>query len=86
MLLPAQAATVFVSSLSSLSSKKMSQDIADQNIQIWKMKKLSKSLDSAHGYVHIIIAVDLVRDLKRFSIDDRAGTSMISLIIPPKVC
>jgi len=40
----------------------MSQDTAEQNIQMWKIKKLIKSLDSARG----------------------AGTSMISLIIPPK--
>ncbi|KAF8162843.1 peptide chain release factor eRF1/aRF1 [Crassisporium funariophilum] len=40
----------------------MSQDMAEQNIQMWKVKKLIKSLDSARG----------------------AGTSMISLIIPPK--
>ncbi|KAN0115899.1 Peptide Chain Release Factor eRF1/aRF1 [Russula decolorans] len=40
----------------------MSQDQAEQNIQMWKVKKLIKSLDSARG----------------------AGTSMISLIIPPK--
>ncbi|KAF8810082.1 peptide chain release factor eRF/aRF subunit 1 [Phlegmacium glaucopus] len=40
----------------------MSQDIAEQNIQMWKVKKLIKSLDAARG----------------------AGTSMISLIIPPK--
>ncbi|KAF9646826.1 peptide chain release factor eRF/aRF subunit 1 [Thelephora ganbajun] len=38
------------------------QDIAEQNIQMWKVKKLIKSLDAARG----------------------AGTSMISLIIPPK--
>ncbi|KZO90399.1 peptide chain release factor eRF/aRF subunit 1 [Calocera viscosa TUFC12733] len=38
------------------------QDLAEQNIQVWKIKKLIKSLDSARG----------------------AGTSMISLIIPPK--
>jgi len=29
----------------------MSQDIAEQNIQMWKVKKLIKSLDSARGYV-----------------------------------
>ncbi|KAG7453004.1 peptide chain release factor eRF/aRF subunit 1 [Guyanagaster necrorhizus] len=40
----------------------MSQDVAEQNIQMWKIKKLIKSLDSARG----------------------AGTSMISLILPPK--
>ncbi|KAH9930921.1 peptide chain release factor eRF/aRF subunit 1 [Fomitopsis serialis] len=40
----------------------MSQDPADQNIQMWKIKKLIKSLDAARG----------------------AGTSMISLIVPPK--
>ncbi|WFD30671.1 translation termination factor eRF1 [Malassezia sp. CBS 17886] len=38
------------------------QTDADANIQIWKVKKLVKSLDSARG----------------------AGTSMISLILPPK--
>ncbi|KAK7037479.1 translation termination factor eRF1 [Paramarasmius palmivorus] len=37
-------------------------DVAEQNIQMWKVKKLIKSLDSARG----------------------AGTSMISLILPPK--
>ncbi|KAJ8488386.1 hypothetical protein ONZ45_g5390 [Pleurotus djamor] len=40
----------------------MATDAAEQNIQMWKVKKLIKSLDSARG----------------------AGTSMISLIIPPK--
>ncbi|KAI0032352.1 peptide chain release factor eRF/aRF subunit 1 [Vararia minispora EC-137] len=40
----------------------MSQDQAEQNIQMWKVKKLIKNLDAARG----------------------AGTSMISLIIPPK--
>ncbi|KAI0648350.1 peptide chain release factor eRF/aRF subunit 1 [Trametes meyenii] len=40
----------------------MSQDPAEQNIQMWKVKKLIKSLDAARG----------------------AGTSMISLIVPPK--
>ncbi|KAF9466242.1 peptide chain release factor eRF1/aRF1 [Collybia nuda] len=40
----------------------MSTDVAEQNIQMWKVKKLIKSLDAARG----------------------AGTSMISLIIPPK--
>ncbi|KAJ4495682.1 peptide chain release factor eRF1/aRF1 [Lentinula edodes] len=40
----------------------MSQDAAEQNIQMWKVKKLIQSLDSAR----------------------RTGTSMISLIIPPK--
>ncbi|KAG8868805.1 Polypeptide release factor (eRF1) in translation termination [Tulasnella sp. 331] len=38
------------------------QDEAEQNIQMWKVKKLIKSLNAARG----------------------AGTSMISLIIPPK--
>ncbi|KAH9842390.1 peptide chain release factor eRF/aRF subunit 1 [Rhodofomes roseus] len=40
----------------------MSQDPAEQNIHMWKIKKLIKSLDAARG----------------------AGTSMISLIVPPK--
>ncbi|KAG8970824.1 Polypeptide release factor (eRF1) in translation termination [Tulasnella sp. 419] len=38
------------------------QDAAEQNIQMWKVKKLIKSLNTARG----------------------AGTSMISLILPPK--
>jgi len=29
----------------------MNQDIAEQNIQMWKVKKLIKSLDSARGLV-----------------------------------
>lgn len=29
----------------------MSQDQAEQNIQMWKVKKLIKSLDAARGYV-----------------------------------
>jgi peptide chain release factor subunit 1 len=59
----------------------MSQDVAEQNIQMWKVKKLIKSLDSARGYLFfyqeftLFILIDY----------DRAGTSMISLIIPPKV-
>lgn len=58
----------------------MSQpDAAEQNIQMWKVKKLIKSLDSARGCV----------DLEPFAVvancRNRAGTSMISLIIPPKV-
>ncbi|OAD65992.1 hypothetical protein PHYBLDRAFT_178482 [Phycomyces blakesleeanus NRRL 1555(-)] len=40
----------------------MSQDNSDQNIEIWKMKRLIKSLEAARGN----------------------GTSMISLIIPPR--
>ena len=28
----------------------MSQDPAEQNIQMWKVKKLIKSLDAARGY------------------------------------
>ncbi len=31
----------------------MSQDPAEQNIQMWKVKKLIKSLDAARGYVHL---------------------------------
>jgi peptide chain release factor subunit 1 len=37
-------------------------EAADKNIELWKVKKLIKSLDSARGN----------------------GTSMISLIIPPR--
>lgn len=44
------------------STSQMSDDGADRNVQMWKIKKLIKSLESARGN----------------------GTSMISLIIPPK--
>jgi peptide subunit release factor 1 (eRF1) len=64
-------------------SSRMSQDVAEQNIQMWKVKKLIKSLDSARGSVTFLD--------ERFTAQltsiacSRAGTSMISLIIPPKV-
>ena len=29
------------------------QDVAEQNIQMWKVKKLIKSLDAARGFVHL---------------------------------
>ena len=67
----------------------MSQDIAEQNIQMWKVKKLIKSLDSARGYVDPIGlswgGARIYRQSDPISFS-RAGTSMISLIIPPKVC
>lgn len=62
----------------------MSQDVAEQNIQMWKVKKLIKSLDSARGFVYQFTIPSIIhRTLtsKAYS----AGTSMISLIIPPKV-
>jgi len=42
---PSRRRTVFVE------EHKMSQDQAEQNIQMWKVKKLIKSLDSARGCV-----------------------------------
>lgn len=66
----------------------MSQDAAEQNIQMWKVKKLIKSLDSARGSVIYISCCP--SDGKTLISNSptlcRAGTSMISLIIPPKVC
>ena len=47
----------------------MSQDQAEQNIQMWKVKKLIKSLDAARGLVPVIMAwiiariVDMLREL-----------------------
>jgi peptide chain release factor subunit 1 len=46
----------------SLAMSAPAPDAAEQNIQLWKMRKLIKQLDAARG----------------------AGTSMISLVIPPK--
>ena len=34
----------------------MSQDQAEQNIQMWKVKKLIKSLDSARGFVTLYVS------------------------------
>ena len=40
----------------------MSQDAAEQNIQMWKVKKLIRSLEAAKGYVtakeNVLIVVD----------------------------
>lgn len=38
-------------------------DAAEQNIQMWKMKKLIKSLDSARGYVLCGVAGSTRADL-----------------------
>ncbi|KAJ8983013.1 hypothetical protein NQ317_014310 [Molorchus minor] len=45
---------------------------ADRNVEIWKIKKLIKSLELARGVRHTHNNVN------------KNGTSMISLIIPPK--
>lgn len=49
-------------------------DSADRNVEMWKIKKLIKSLEAARGYTYVAVL------LTRFS----NGTSMISLILPPK--
>lgn len=66
---------------------------ADRNVEIWKIKKLIKSLELARGYVSsnvnmtqtywntIFWVMFLGND---HNLDFRNGTSMISLIIPPK--
>ena len=33
----------------------MSQDVVEQNIQMWKVKKLIKSLESARGYAILLL-------------------------------
>jgi peptide chain release factor subunit 1 len=63
----------------------MSQDTAEQNIQMWKVKKLIKSLDAARGCIFFLVSCSLFSDGVLIDIA-RAGTSMISLIIPPKAC
>jgi peptide chain release factor subunit 1 len=62
----------------------MSQDQAEQNIQMWKVKKLIKSLDSARGCASPSPSLSYHDVESEYSCS--AGTSMISLIIPPKVC
>lgn len=72
---------------------------SDRNVEIWKIKKLIKSLEMARGWVvhhtHIPIFRSSCTSLARLTsqicaplkcpfIVIRNGTSMISLIIPPK--
>lgn len=41
----------------------MSQDQAEQNIQMWKVKKLIKSLDSARGCALLILCLSMMLNL-----------------------
>jgi hypothetical protein len=50
-----------LASKSAYTPSKMSQDAAEQNIQMWKVKKLIKSLDSARGY-QLFLAQDLATE------------------------
>ena len=55
------------------------QESSDKNVEIWKIKKLIKSLEAARGYEHDrIVAFFFTESFFR------NGTSMISLIIPPR--
>ena len=52
----------------------MSQDQAEQNIQMWKVKKLIKSLDSARGSVtlHLSSTMLLIKiTSQRWDFDDQ---------------
>ena len=67
-----------------------SDSTADKNVEIWKIKRLIKSLEAARGFVNLSVIWLLIPstwiELKypyRIVIC-RNGTSMISLIIPPK--
>jgi peptide chain release factor subunit 1 len=51
---------------------------ADRNVEIWKIKKLIKSLEMARGYVIVFKVLTILL------IICSNGTSMISLIIPPR--
>lgn len=55
-----------------MSAPGTAEDSADRNVEIWKIKKLIKSLEMARGSVQFIFS------------QCRNGTSMISLIIPPR--
>ena len=57
---------------------------ADRNVEIWKIKKLIKSLEAARGLdtTDAITRLHIINNY--FVISFRNGTSMISLIIPPK--
>ena len=61
------------------------EESADRNVEMWKIKRLIKSLEMARGYAYTQHTVWLLYDtisliLRSF----RNGTSMISLIIPPR--
>ena len=59
----------------------MSEDAADRNVEIWKIKRLIKSLEMARGSVFFAYAYIFLLELLYVF---RNGTSMISLIIRPK--
>src|SRR6266478_6877682 len=63
----------------------MSQDQAEQNVQIWKLKKLIKGLESARGYAPQAPSTLCLTTVLNRDQSCSAGTSMISLIIPPRV-
>ena len=57
----------------------------DRQVEMWKVKKLIKSLQAARGYVTLTCFVTIDLPLNCFLISsNRNGTSMISLITPPK--
>ena len=48
-------------------------DVAEQNIQMWKTKKLIKSLDSARGYGSSDAAMGLITmDLQSWNVHDQS--------------
>ena len=53
---PKDILVVFRLSSAIKGTSKMSQDQAEQNIQMWKVKKLIKSLDSARGFVTLYLS------------------------------
>lgn len=74
------------------------EDSADRNVEMWKIKRLIKSLELARGYVSYALFISsncsclqIIGDsFEPFRSSDptnhcfRNGTSMISLIIPPR--
>lgn len=71
------------------SSYNTEETSSDRNVEIWKIKKLIKSLEMARGLVEHIEGDLLCNTFEKASVflmfwHFRNGTSMISLIIPPK--
>ena|SRR6266403_1447649 len=63
----------------------MSQDLAEQNVQIWKLKKLIKSLESARRCAPLAPSTLCLTAMLNRDQHCSPRTSMISLIIPPGV-
>jgi peptide chain release factor subunit 1 len=65
-------------------NKDPEQSAQDKQIEMWKVKKLMKSLQAARGYDMVLYKSERFWCFYLMRTRNRNGTSMISLITPPK--